>query len=339
MRILIVSDAWHPQTNGVVYTLQYLRQYLQSFGHEVLLETPSDKFSLPLIGYKEIRLSLFRPKNLFKKLDAYNIDALYIATEGPLGWAVRQWAHKRNIQYVTAFYTLFPEYIKKRLPFIPRSWLWKFESVFHHKARKTFVPSQSIAHLLKSNGFKNVITCPCGVNSSLFKPAAKKLSLPSPVWLYVGRMAIEKNIESFLKLNLAGTKLLVGDGPLLTKLKKKYPNAVFVGKAMGEELVQYYNEADIFVFPSKTDTFGMVILEALACEKPVAAYNTAGPCDILTSPQIGYLSDDLKESCLKLLDKPTSHCREFALNYDWAKVIKTLESHLIDIHGNKVISS
>ncbi len=336
MRILIVSDTWHPQTNGVVSVLHYTQKYLSHFGHEVILETPNQWRSIPLIGYKEIRLALFKPKSFYKKLDSYSIDALHIATEGPLGIAARHWAHKRGIKYTTAFHTLFPEYIKKRIPILPLKWLWNLEYIFHHKAYFIFTSTQSITNILLEKGLKNIKVCPFGVDTNFFRPLPKKQSFPSPVWLYVGRMAIEKNVEAFLNLDLPGTKLLVGDGPLLSKFKKQYPYAHFVGKAKGEALVQYYNDSDILVFPSQTDTFGLVILEALACGKPVAAFNVTGPKDILTHPSIGYINDDLKTSCEEALKISPSHCRNFALSYDWKVRIKAFEQNLIDINGKKI---
>ncbi len=336
MRILIVSDAWHPQVNGVVRSLEYTKKYLEEFGHDVILETPNLWPSTPLPNYNEIHIPFFMLKQLYKKLDSYNIDVLHIATEGSLGLAARRWAHKNNFQYTTAFHTMLPDYIKKRFPFISLSQLWRFEYFFHHKAHAVFVPTDSVAQLLKDKGLKNTIIWARGVDTNIFKPFPKKMNLKSPIWLYVGRMAIEKNIESFLTLKLPGTKLLVGDGPLLSSLKKQYTDALFVGKAQGQELVQYYNEADIFVFPSKTDTFGLVILEALACGKPVAAFNVAGPKDIIGNHPIGYISDELEMSCKQVLEISPSHCRDFALKYDWKVKIREFERNLIDINGKNI---
>ncbi|MFV0430591.1 MAG: glycosyltransferase family 4 protein [Alphaproteobacteria bacterium] len=332
-RILIITDAWYPQVNGVVTTIEYMKEYLEHSGFEVILETAENYFSIPIPTYKEIRLAFFSYGRFYKKLDAISADYIHIATEGSLGMAARRWALKRGHHYTTAFHTMLPEYIHKRCPFIPLAWLWRWERWFHKNADYCFAPTQSVFKILNDNGFKNTAIWGRGVDTQKFKPAPKSLDYPSPVWLYVGRVAIEKNIEAFLKIPLEGTKLIVGGGPALKELKQKYPKVIFMGMKTKDELVQYYNEADIFVFPSKTDTFGLVMLEALACGKPVAAYPAAGALDIINGHNIGVLSDNLQEACQKARLISPKACRDFAETQSWQKIMDDFIRQMVNIKG------
>ncbi len=333
-RILIVTDAWHPQINGVVRTIEYMTKYLEQFGFEVILETPEGHFSVPTPTYKEIRLSLFNPLKLYKKLDAYNADYIHIATEGSLGMAARRWAQKRKYQYTTAFHTMLPDYIKKRFGFIPIKWLWLWEKWFHKNATYCLVPTKSVCNILINNGFTNVSIWSRGVDIDKFKPLPKQKNYPSPVWLYIGRIAIEKNLEAFLNLPLDGTKLVVGGGPALETLKKQYPNVIFLGAKKEAELVKYYNEGDVFVFPSKTDTFGLVMLEALACGKPVAAFPVAGPLDVIGNRPIGVLNNNLASACQEALTISPQECRNYAKTQSWENIIKEFCAQMVDKTGN-----
>lgn len=332
-RILIVTDAWHPQINGVVRTIEYMQKYLEQMGYDVILETPEGHFSIPMPTYKEIRLSLTTPWQLYKRFDAANADYIHIATEGPLGMYARRWAKKRQYCYTTAFHTMLPQYVKKRFPFVPLTWLWRWEHWFHKNATYCFAPTQSVADILKSHQFTNVAIWSRGVDTHMFQPAPKQHEYPSPVWIYVGRVAIEKNIEAFLDLKIKGTKLVVGGGPALEHLKKQYPNVQFTGPQSEADLPRYYNDADVFVFPSLTDTFGLVMLEALACGKPVAAYPAPGPLDIIDNRPIGAINKDLAIACQQALQISPVACRTFAESQSWQKIIENFNNQMVNIHG------
>lgn len=304
MKILIITDAWHPQINGVVRTYEYLRDEMRSMGYEVKVIGPGDfARSMPMPGYDEIRLTLFPYHALRRMIEAYEPGVLHIATEGPLGMAARKYAVTYGVEYTSCYHTHFPDYAAKRaagyLPFLyapVRKLGITFVRWFHKHSSCLFVATQSLEDTLRGWGF----TAPMkrltrGIDYSVFYTGEKNLfaDLPKPVALYVGRIAVEKNLESFLDMEWAGSKILVGTGPDMEKLKTKYPSAIFAGKQTGQNLADHYRSADLFAFPSKTDTFGMVLIEAMACGLPLAAYPVTGPIDIVTAPFLGALDEDL----------------------------------------------
>ncbi len=333
MRVCIVTDAWSPQVNGVVRTLTETRRELQALGHQVFMLTPEQFMTLPCPTYPEIRLSIAANGKVGRLIDGFNPDALHIATEGPLGWAARRHALKRNIPFTTAYHTRFPEYVKARFG-IPLSWTYAIMRRFHGPASHVMVPTEVVKRDLEAVGFTNVVLWSRGVDVDIFTPAPAGenprdfLKETRPIFLYVGRVAVEKNVEAFLKLDLPGTKWVVGEGPALAELKRKYPEAYFAGVFPQRELARYYAAADVFVFPSKTDTFGLVLLEALACGLPVAAYPVTGPIDVIGESGAGALDDDLRAACLKALDIDRTVAREHALKFSWAAAARQFAEHL-----------
>jgi glycosyltransferase involved in cell wall biosynthesis len=317
MRICIATDAWAPQTNGVVRTLNQLARELTDMGHELLFITPQDFHTIPCPTYPEIRLSLAPGAKLSRLIRQFQPDAIHISTEGPLGMAARRFCLTHRLPFTTAYHTRLPEYVHARL-LAPVGLTYAWLRWFHRPSSAVMVPSQSIAAELESRGFTKVSLWGRGVDASLFHPAEKSwLTLPRPVFLYVGRVSVEKNIGAFLDAPLEGTKLVVGDGPQLRELKQRYPQAVFVGAKHGQELAAHYAAADVFVFPSRTDTFGNVMLEALACGIPVAAYPVPGPLDVLTDPAVGCMDEDLAKAAHQALGKNSEHCRQFAARHSW----------------------
>jgi glycosyltransferase involved in cell wall biosynthesis len=317
-RVLLVTDAWHPQVNGVVRTLEMLARDLEAMGHRVAYATPEGRFTLPMPTYPEIRLTLFPRKSLERMIDAFDPNAVHIATEGPLGMSARAICIKRKIPFTTSFHTRFPEYVKARFPFVPIDWTYAFLRWFHGPAATMMVATQSLKDEMEAHGFTNVSLWSRGVDVDAFHPmAGATLPFPKPIWLYVGRVAVEKNLDAFLSLDLPGTKVIVGDGPARAQLEHKYPDAKFLGSKSGEELTACYAASDVFVFPSLTDTFGLVVLEALACGTPVAAYPVQGPRDVIGDAPVGALDEDLKAACLRALTIPRDSCRAFALKHSW----------------------
>jgi glycosyltransferase involved in cell wall biosynthesis len=317
MRLLIATDAWYPQINGVVRTFTSLVEKLAAAGHEVQLLTP-DKFrTLPCPSYPEIRLALCRPKTLGGIIDAFAPDAIHIATEGPLGWAARRHCLRRRLPFSTSFHTRFPEYIQARWR-VPLDWSYRFVRAFHEPASHVMVATESIERELRARGFHNITRWTRGVDTELFRPRPKNLyDLPRPVSLYVGRIAVEKSVEDFLRLDLPGSKVLIGDGPLRAELQERYPEARFLGAKVGEELAAHYAAADVFVFPSRTDTFGLVLLEALASGVPVAAYPVPGPLDVIGMSGAGCLDEDLGAATRAALAIPAEACRARAEAFSW----------------------
>ena len=318
LRLLIVTDAWSPQVNGVVRTLETLGKDLESLGHEVRYATPEGRFTVPLPTYSEIRLAIFPRRSLERLIDSFRPDAIHIATEGPMGLSARAICLRRRMPFTTSFHTRFPEYVNARFPFIPQSAVYRFLRWFHGPAKTMMVATLSLKQELETHGFRNVRIWSRGVDVEKFHPiAGAELPFPRPIWLYVGRVAVEKNIEAFLELDLPGTKVVIGDGPARGQLERRYRNARFLGPKMGEELVRHYAASNVFVFPSKTDTFGLVMLEALACGVPVAAFPVQGPRDVIGDTDVAVLDDDLGEGCLKALSIPSDACRAFALTRSW----------------------
>ncbi|MBX2833591.1 MAG: glycosyltransferase family 1 protein [Micavibrio sp.] len=330
MKILIITDAWHPQINGVVRTYEYLKAPLEKRGHEVFILGPNDfQHKIPMPGYAEIELALFPHKELSQKIDRINPDHIHIATEGPLGWAARKICKKNNHVFSTAYHTQFPEYTAKRVASL-FPFLYKcthrigvnYVRRFHATSAAIMVATKSLEDQLLSWEFKNTMTrLTRGADLSIFHLGEKTLfqELKRPIALYVGRIAIEKNIEAFLKMNWNGSKVLIGDGPGRIHLEKQYSEAYFLGKKSGKELADTYRSADLFVFPSKTDTFGMVLIEALACGLPVAGYNVTGPKDIITEEFLGAIDDDLSTAAARALsnDKESARHEYIQNNFTW----------------------
>ncbi|MBB5373967.1 glycosyltransferase family 4 protein [Acidocella aromatica] len=335
MRILIVSDAWTPQVNGVVRTLRTVVQELQDMGKVVEVVGPDRFFTIPMPSYPEIRLAIFPGKRLAKIIDEFQPDALHIATEGPLGMAARAYAIRRKVAFTTAFHTRFAEYLKARtgIPeFISYAWLRRF----HGAGAAVMVATQSLREELMARGFEHVRPWSRGVDLAAFSPEPREeWDLPRPIFLYVGRLAVEKNLRAFLKLDLPGSKLVVGDGPQRRELEAEFPEAHFVGARHGAELAKAYAGADVFVFPSRTDTFGLVVLEALASGLPVAAYPVTGPKDILAEAQVpvGALDEDLRQACLKALEIERTACRPFAETYSWRACAERFLDNLVPVNA------
>lgn len=328
MRILIVSDAWEPQVNGVVRTLKTTRDTLIAEGHEAEVIGPDRFRSIPCPTYPEIRLALGARRRLPGMIDAFAPDAIHIATEGPLGWAARRYCLKRGLAFTTSFHTMFPDYVQLRFG-VPVSWTFAQLRRFHRPAAAVMVATDSVERTLKSRGFTNLVRWTRGVDTDLFHPRDKDfLRAPRPILLYVGRVAVEKNIEAFLSLPNGGTKYVVGDGPQLAALQARCPDVRFVGAKQGDELARHYAAADVFVFPSRTDTFGLVMLEALASGVPVAAYPVQGPSDVLAGTGVGCLDEDLSKAVEAALKIPCDECRAFALRHAWPVSVQQFLSHL-----------
>lgn len=319
--IVIATDAWHPQVNGVVVTMSTLVSILKGYGYRVITITPEGQTSVPMPTYPEIRLSVRPNKVVREALDGVTPDSIHVVTEGPLGMAARKWARKHKVPFTTAYHTKFPEYLAARFP-IPVSLGTKLIRWFHGPSSGVMVATPSLARDLEGKGFQNVRPWTRGVQVDMFKPmtdraeADRLLPYPRPIGVYVGRIAVEKNIEAFLKTTSVATKVLIGGGPQMDSLKAKYPDAVFLGPKFGEDLASHVAAGDLFVFPSLTDTFGLVQIEALACGLPVAAYPVTGPLDVLT-PKVGAMANDLDQAITKALTLDKEACRAHALSYSW----------------------
>ncbi|MEM7027923.1 MAG: glycosyltransferase family 1 protein [Pseudomonadota bacterium] len=328
MKIMIVTDAWAPQINGVVTTLEKMGEELNKLGNTVQYITPEGFITIPCPSYPSIRLAIFPNKRVAEMIEAFQPEAMHIATEGPLGKAARKYCIKNKIKFTTSYHTQFPEYVRLRAP-IPLSWTYKYLNNFHKKAECTLVPTPSQQQKLIDRNFSNVKVWCRGVDTDLFQPKDKSfIKATRPVSMYMGRVAIEKNMEAYLSLDLPGTKYIVGDGPDFEMLEAKYPDAVFTGFKRGEELVQYLAAADVFVFPSLTDTFGLVMLEAMACGVPVAAFPVTGPIDVVQQGVTGALSEDLQEAINEALTLNPEDCIEYASNNSWAHCADMFFNHL-----------
>lgn len=318
-KILLVTDAWTPQVNGVVRVLHALIPLLEARGYETVVIEPGQFRTMFLPFYPEIRLALFARRRMATMITALQPDAVCLVTEGPLGWAARSACLAQGIPFTTWYHSHFQLYVDIRLRGLLRPVL-TFVRNFHSAAACTMVSTESLKSELESMGFSNLVIMPLGVDTKLFiRNSTPPLPVPpKPVFVYFSRLAPEKSPEEFLKLELPGTKLVIGDGPLRGKLEKKYGKKnTFVGYKYGQELVDWLSLADVFVFPSRTETFGLVALEALACGIPVAAHDVMGPHDIITEGKDGYLSDDLHEVALKCLELSPADCRAKALQYSW----------------------
>jgi glycosyltransferase involved in cell wall biosynthesis len=320
MKIATVTDAWHPQVNGVVRTIEATNRELELAGHQTLVLTPLLFPTLPCPGYPEIRLSLFPYHRLARLLREAAPDAVHIATEGPLGTAARRYCLRRGIPFTTAYHTRFPQYLKAMYG-IPEGWVYRFLRWFHGGAHRLLTPTLHVERELAQWGITNVARWTRGVDLDVFQPTAEPSpllrGLPRPVFLCVGRVSVEKNIEAFLDLDLPGTKVVAGIGPELETLKRRHPEVHFVGVLSRPELAQLYSGTDVFVFPSRTDTFGLVLLEALACGTPVAAYPVQGPLDVVGGSPAAVLDEDLRKAALMALRIDRGLCRAHAARFSW----------------------
>ncbi len=321
LRVLIATDAWKPQLNGVVRTLDTLGDILTRFGNQVRYVTPNEFKSVPLPSYSEIRLSLLPNRKVAQIINEFKPDAVHIATEGPIGRATRRFCKRRGYPFTTSFHTRFPEYANERWA-VPINWGYAILKDFHKDGATMMVATRGLVEELEERGFSNMKLWARGVDLNQFAPGDRSFldAHERPVFLYVGRLAVEKSIEDFLAVDLPGTKVVVGEGPQREELEAKYSDAVFVGPKYGDDLTKFYQASDVFVFPSRTDTFGLVNVEALACGTPVAAYPVRGPLEILdgAAPGCGAMHDDLRTACLQAFDnRDPELCRRHAENFSW----------------------
>ena len=333
MRILVATDAWHPQVNGVVRTLTNMAEAARAFGVEISFLTPLSFRTFAMPSYPDLRLALPYQAKIARLIAEARPDSIHIATEGPIGLLVRRYCRKNQLPFTTSFHTRFPEYISARLP-IPEAWIWTALRAFHGPSQAVMAATPALAGELRARGFRNVVLWPRGVDASQFHPRAADLGLPRPVFLCVGRVAVEKNLEAFLDLDLPGTKVIVGDGPARAALTRKYPQAVFLGARQGKELADAYAAADVFVFPSKTDTFGLVLLEALASGLPVAAFPVTGPRDVIGNEPVGALNDDLRIACLTAVTISPQACLAFAARHTWEASARAFVENITNVRAD-----
>ncbi len=328
MRVLVATDAWHPQVNGVVRTLTSLARTAKGLGVDIQFLSPDGFRTFPLPTYPGLRLAWPTRQRIARRIEGHNPDAIHIATEGPIGHAVRAYCLRRGLPFTTSYTTRFPEYISARVP-IPESWIYAALRRFHAAASVTMVATPSLMVDLRQRGFSKLGMWTRGVDTDLFRPdRAIALPFPRPIFVCVGRVAVEKNLEAFLSLDLPGTKLIIGTGPCEAELKRKFPEAKFLGQIENGSLAAHVAAADVFVFPSRTDTFGVVQLEALASGLPIAAFPVTGPKDVVADHPIGVLSEDLRAACLGALALEREACRAFALNYSWETSARQFIGHL-----------
>ncbi|MEN8166520.1 MAG: glycosyltransferase family 1 protein [Pseudomonadota bacterium] len=317
MRIAILTDAWFPQVNGVVRTLNKTIGILEKWGHEILCINPQHFKTLPMPTYPDIPLAITPYRKVKKLLHEFAPDAIHISTEGPIGWAGRRYCQKNHFPYTSTYHTRFPEYVRLRAP-IPLALSYAFVRHFHSRAVHTMVATGSMRRALESRGFKHLEYWSRGVDIDHFKPCeVPVIDAPGPIFLYLGRVAVEKNIRDFLVLNLPGTKVVIGDGPSRNELQEEFPEALFLGYRENGELARLLASADVMVFPSRTDTFGLVMLEAMASGVPVAAYPVEGPLDVIKNGINGWLDEDLHLAAMQALGVEREACREFAEGYSW----------------------
>jgi glycosyltransferase involved in cell wall biosynthesis len=331
MRIALVTEAWLPLVNGVVRTWRHVTAELEALGHQVLVIHPGLFRTVGLPRYPEVRLALLPGRKLAALLRGFDPDAIHIATEGPLGQAARRLCLRRSWPYTTSFHTQFAPYLKIYFG-VPQGLTYRFLRWFHGRAQRTLVPTASVRDELAGRGFGNLVIWGRGVDTELFRPQGKEfLDLPRPIFLTAGRVAAEKNIEAFLRLDLPGSKVVVGDGPARQSLQRRYPQVTWAGYLYDQDLARYYSAADVFVFPSRTDTFGNVMQEANACGIPVAAYPVTGPIDVVQRGVTGVLDEDLRSACLAALKIDPAGCRAYALERTWPRCAGTVLDNLAPI--------
>lgn len=331
MRVAIVTDAWHPQINGVARTLSRMQAGMEAAGHEVAVLAPHRFRTLPCPFYPTIRLAVGAGPALGRALAEFRPEAVHIATEGPLGLAARAYCLASGWPFTTAFHTRFPEYLNARCR-LPLAWGYAALRRFHAPAQRTMVATATVRRELAARGFARLVAWTRGVDTGLFRPGcAPALDLPRPVFLYVGRIAVEKNLPAFLDLDLPGAKLVVGDGPLLPALRRRYPAVHFAGAQSERALAAHYAAADVLVMPSRTETFGLVMLEALACGVPVAAFPAPGPSDVIGDSGAGVLADDLAAAARAALEIPRERCIAHASRFSWQASIDQFVGNLAPI--------
>src|SRR5579862_162198 len=329
MRVMIVSDAWFPQTNGVVNTLSQTADWLGRFGHEVQFTVPRDFRTIPCPTYPEIRVALRPMARLARAFQAFRPQAVHIATEGPLGFAARRHCLRRGLRFTTSYHTQFPQYLRSRWP-IPLALSYRALRWFHGAAQHCMVSTQSVERELSARGFGNLVRWRRGVDTEMFRPRGKDfLKLPRPIAAYVGRLAIEKNVDAFLRMPWQGSKLVIGDGPERARLQAQYPQAVYAGFRFGADLAAHLSAVDVLVFPSLTDTFGLVSLEAMACGVPVAAFPVTGPIDVVNDGVTGALDTDLARAAARALHMDPAACRARALRSGWSESTRQFEGNLV----------
>jgi glycosyltransferase involved in cell wall biosynthesis len=334
-KILIVTDAWRPQINGVVRSLERLSEELIKIGIEVDMLTPQEFRTLPCPSYPEIRLALTTKGHIARRIDRSKPDFVHVATEGPLGILTRGVVSKGGPGFTTSYHTRFPEYLSARLP-VPERLTYAWLRSFHNRGLGCMVATESLKRDLTKRGFNNLMTWSRGVDQTLFHPRNEPVyDLPRPIFINVGRVAVEKNLEAFLALDLPGSKVVIGDGPNLEQLRRKYPDVHFLGSKVGQDLARHYADADVFVFPSKTDTFGNVVIEALASGLPVAAYPVMGPIDIIGETGAGVLSHDLREAALSALDVPKEAALARARDFTWAGTTQQFLDNVIEAQSRR----
>lgn len=339
MRLLIATDAWHPQVNGVVRSLENMAAAGAAFGFETVFLTHQDFASVPLPGYREIRLAYATKRHVARLWDDLRPTHVHISTEGTVGYATRRYCLAHRRPFTTSYHTRFPEYLSARAP-VPEAWSYAWLRRFHGASNGTMVSTPSLERDLDARGFTKLMRWTRGVDTDLFQPRptnapepADLAGLPRPIFLSVGRLAVEKNLEAFLRLDLPGTKVVIGDGPDRARLAAIDPGARFLGTRTGADLAALYAGADVFVFPSLTDTFGIVLLEALACGVPVAAYPVTGPLDVIGGSGAGILDRDLRAAAMAALDLPRARCRAEALRYTWAESARQFYDNIAVAHG------
>jgi glycosyltransferase involved in cell wall biosynthesis len=328
MRILVATDAWRPQVNGVVHTLERMSSAAREQGADIQFLTPQGFATLPLPTYPDIHVALASTGEIARRIKAAAPDHIHIATEGPIGWAARGYCRHRGRLFTTSYHTRFPEYISARAA-VPESWTYEALRRFHSRAAAVMAPTPSIRNELGRRGFERVKVWTRGVDHQLFRPRTSDvLDLPRPIFLSVGRVAVEKNLEALLSLDLPGSTVIVGDGPARDALQRRFPKAHFLGARFGEALASIYASADVFVFPSRTDTFGIVLVEAMASGLPVAAFPVTGPIDVVGDSGAGALSDDLRVACLAALEIPRQRPREHSLSFTWRESARQFLGHI-----------
>jgi len=329
MRLALITDAWDPQTNGVVNTLKNICRALETQGVETFRITPEGMPTIACPSYPDIRLAFFQQRRVDTLLNQFQPDAMHIATEGPLGVAARSWALRHGRQFTTSYHTQLPEYVRARWP-IPLAAGYAYLRWFHEPAAATMVSTAAMRERLSGRGFRNLRPWGRGVDTEVFKPLPKSsIGGRTPVFTYLGRVSVEKNVEAFLSLNLPGFKHVIGDGPHRAELQRRYPQAHFHGMLLGETLATRLAESDVLVFPSRTDTFGLVMLEAMACGVPIAAYPVTGPIDVIKHGVTGWLDENLSDAAIAALTLDPGACRRHAESLSWAASASEFLSNLV----------